>query len=173
MVIACDAAVVGVLNEQVAPVGRPDEQLKVGVLTNGLPSEVVSCMVAVDVCPGSGAADCAVMEMAMFCAMVSDKVVVSVTPPLTPDIVTVAAPDAAVALAVSVSVLVVEAGFGLKFAVTPAGKLVAVSVTLPVNPVASVTVTALVPVVPWATGPLSADAESVNGAVTVTVTVVE
>ena len=54
----------------------------------------------------------------------------------------------AVLLAVSVSVLVPVVGFGLSTAVTPLGKPDAASVTLPLNPPASVTVMVLVPPTP-------------------------
>lgn len=60
-------------------------------------------------------------------------------------IVTVVVPVAVAALAVKVSVLAVEAGLGLKEAVTPSGKPDAESVTFPLNPLKGVTVMMLVP----------------------------
>jgi len=61
--------------------------------------------------------------------------VVCVSPPDVPVIVTPAMPVAAVALAVRVRVLLlVVAGFGLNAAVTPLGKPEADSVTLPLKP---------------------------------------
>ncbi len=55
-------------------------------------------------------------------------------------IVTVAVPTFAVALAVNVSALVEEVGFGLNAAFTPLGKPDAARLTLPLNPLAGVTV---------------------------------
>lgn len=72
-------------------------------------------------------------------------VVVCVTLPAMPVRVTVAVPVAAVALAVSVRVLVLVTGLGLNFAVTPLGKPDAERVTLPLKPLAGVTVIVLVP----------------------------
>jgi len=61
-------------------------------------------------------------------------VVVLVNVPDVPVICTVTVPGAATALAVRVIVLVEEAGFGLKVAVTPLGSPEAERVTLPVKP---------------------------------------
>ena len=69
--------------------------------------------------------------------------------PAVPVIVTVAVPALAVALAVNVSVLGVEAGFGLKAAVTPLGKPEAARLTLLLKPPCGVTVIVLVPFAPW------------------------
>ncbi|MGA2415390.1 MAG: hypothetical protein ABSF59_13130 [Candidatus Sulfotelmatobacter sp.] len=93
---------------------------------------------------------------------VSARVVVLVRLPEVPVIVTVAVPVVAVALAVSVSVLVPVVGFGLKPAVTPPGKPDALSVTLPVNPFTSVTLTVLVPELPWVMVRLLGESESVK-----------
>jgi hypothetical protein len=60
-------------------------------------------------------------------------------------------PSVAVALAISVSVLVRVAGFGLNDAVTPLGKPEAENDTVPLNPFQGVIVTVLVAWVPWAT----------------------
>ena len=65
-----------------------------------------------------------------------------------PVIVTVAVPKAAVALAVSVNVLVEVVGFGLNAAVTPLGRPEAVKLTLPLKPFRSVTVIVLAPLLP-------------------------
>jgi hypothetical protein len=99
------------------------------------------------------------------------RVAVCVRVPLTPVMVTVAAPRVAVLEAVKVSVLalvVVEAG--LKLAVTPAGNPLAVSATAPANPLSRVMVIALVAVPPWATLALAAAREKSGVAVPVTVT---
>jgi hypothetical protein len=58
--------------------------------------------------------------------------------------ITLNVPVGAVAAAAKVSVLVVVAGFGLNDAVTPVGKVPALSVTLPLNPPLGVMVIVLV-----------------------------
>jgi hypothetical protein len=68
--------------------------------------------------------------------------------PDTPVTVTVASPVVAELLAVSVKMLVVVSGFALNDAVTPAGKPVAVKLTLPVNPFVGFSVIVLVPLPP-------------------------
>jgi hypothetical protein len=65
--------------------------------------------------------------------------------------VTVALPAAAVAAAVRVNVLVEVAGFGLKLALTPAGRPEADMVTLPLKPFAGVMAIVLLPEVPCMT----------------------
>src|SRR6202451_1539253 len=81
------------------------------------------------------------------------SIVLSVVAPLVPVTVTVAVPTVAVADAVKVSVLpddpVTEVG--LKAAVTPTGRPVAVRATVPVKPLKGVTVMLLVAVVPCIT----------------------
>lgn len=76
------------------------------------------------------------------------SVVVAVKLPEVPVIVTVDDPVVAVLLAVNVSTLVPVVGFVPNVAVTPLGRPDAASVTLPVNPPRSVTVTVLVPLPP-------------------------
>jgi putative ubiquitin-RnfH superfamily antitoxin RatB of RatAB toxin-antitoxin module len=73
------------------------------------------------------------------------SVVVFVSMPDEPVIVTVTVPVAAVALAVKVSVLLLVAGLELNAAVTPFGKPDAESVTLPLKPFDGVMLIALVP----------------------------
>jgi hypothetical protein len=81
--------------------------------------------------------------------MVTIRVVVLVNEPDFPAIFRVAVPGAAVALAVKVSVLYeLVAGFGLKVAVTPFGRLDADSCTLPLNPPCGMMATTLVPLAP-------------------------
>ena len=80
---------------------------------------------------------------------VSETVVVAVKLPDVPVMVTVAVPVVAVLLEVRVSVLVEVVGFVLNAAVTPLGRPDAANVTLPENPPRSVTVIALVPLLPW------------------------
>ena len=79
---------------------------------------------------------------------VSAIVVDAVRLPEVPVIVTVATPVVAVLLAVNVIPLDPVVGLVAKFAVTPLGKPVAASVTLPVNPLAPVKVTISLAVLP-------------------------
>jgi hypothetical protein len=88
--------------------------------------------------------------------------VVCVRLPDVPLIVTLAVPVAAVALAVSVKVLVEVVGFGLNPAVTPLGKPEALKLTLPVNPFVGLTVMVLLPLVPCVTVTLFGDGASVK-----------
>jgi len=88
--------------------------------------------------------------------------VLAVKLPEVPVMVTVDVPAAAVLLAANVTVLDPVAGFVPKVAVTPAGKPVAASVTLPLNPPASSTVIVLLPLVPGATVSADAEGESVK-----------
>lgn len=83
-------------------------------------------------------------------------------------------PAVAARLAVSVSMLVPVAGFVPNPAVTPLGRPDAASVTLPVKPLAGVTVIVLVPLAPCATLKVVGLAESVKsgGGVTVRLIVV-
>jgi hypothetical protein len=77
-------------------------------------------------------------------ATVRLRVVLAVKLPEIPEIVTVEVPSVAVAVAVKVKVLVDEVGFGLNPAVTPLGKLDALNVGLPLNPLRGTTVTVVV-----------------------------
>ena len=91
---------------------------------------------------------------------VSEILVCFVKLPDEPVTVIVNAPMAAVALAVSVNVLVVVAGFALNDAVTPLGKPDADKLTLPLNPLTGVTLIVLAPLVPCVVVKLLGDAES-------------
>ena len=88
-------------------------------------------------------------------------VVVLTREPLVPVIVTIAAPTAAVLLAVSVSVLAVVEDEGLKVAETPLGRPVAEKATLLEKPPVGTTVTDEVPLVPWFIATLVGFAETV------------
>src|ERR1017187_463007 len=77
-------------------------------------------------------------------------VVDAVREPEVPPMVIVDVPGAVPDATVSVSVLVVVVGFGLKPAVTPVGRPVAFRVTLPLKPPAGTTVIVLVPWAPAA-----------------------
>ena len=68
--------------------------------------------------------------------------------PLVPVTVTVAGLVVAEAEAVRVNVLLAVAGVGLKLAVTPLGRPLAVRATLPLNPLLGVIVMVLVPFAP-------------------------
>ena len=81
--------------------------------------------------------------------MARGKVVVAVRLPEVPVMVSVDVPTAAVLLAVRVSVLEPVVGFGVKAAVTPAGKPVTARCTLPVNPYWGDTLSVAVPELPW------------------------
>ena len=77
--------------------------------------------------------------------------VVWVRLPDTPVIVTVDVPVVAVALAVKVSVLLVEVGFGENAAVTPLGNAELLRVTVPLNPFTGFTETEVAPCMPCTT----------------------
>jgi len=81
-------------------------------------------------------------------ATVRPMVVDAVRAPEVPVMVTVAAPVAAMLVAVTVRTLVLDAGLVAKAAVTPVGRPVAARVTLPVNPPAGVTVMVSVALLP-------------------------
>jgi hypothetical protein len=102
---------------------------------------------------------------------VRESVVVFVKLPEVPAMVTVAGPATAVLEAVSVKVLVLVAGLGLKAAVTPVGKPVADKVTLPLKPFCGVRAIVLEPPAPCKIVTLFGDAESakLGGATAVTV----
>jgi hypothetical protein len=68
--------------------------------------------------------------------------------PLVPVTVTVAAPTVAVLEAVKVTLLVPVVDAGLKLAVTPVGRPLAASATVPLNPFEGATVIVLLPVAP-------------------------
>jgi len=84
---------------------------------------------------------------------------VLVKAPDVPVIVTVDVPVVAVALEVSVNVLVPAVLLGLKEAVTPLGKPEADKLTLPVKPFCGATVIVLVPMVPCTMLMLAGDTE--------------
>jgi hypothetical protein len=95
-------------------------------------------------------------------------VVTGVSEPEVPVTVIVDEPVAAVEAAVKVRMLVVVAGLVPIATVTPVGRVELASVTLPVNPFRSVTVTVLVPVLPGATVTVEGEAASVKPGVPLT-----
>lgn len=102
-------------------------------------------------------------------------VVVWLSEPETPVMVTVLVPVAALLLAVNVSVLVLVAGFGLNDAVTPLPIPEADKLTLPANPLDGVMMIVVVPLEDRVMLKLVGDADKVKlpeaAAVTVNVTV--
>ena len=102
---------------------------------------------------------------------VSAMVVVAVSEPDVPVIVTVVGPPTvAVPVAVSVNTLDPVAGFVPNDAVTPLGKPLAERVTLPENPFAPDTVIVSVLLLPWTTANVAAAGASVKPGAAVTVT---
>jgi hypothetical protein len=75
-------------------------------------------------------------------------VVVWLSEPLVPVTVTFVVPAVAVLEAVKVKLLVPVVDAGLKLAVTPAGKPLAASATVPLNPFCGATVMVLLPLAP-------------------------
>ena len=137
------------LNNAVTPLGRTDVA-RVTLPVN--PPTSVTVMVLAPPAPPAaivtllGAADSVKPGVELT---VRATVVVAVSVPEVPVIVTVVGPPvAAEPLAVSVSVLVPAVGFGLNNAVTPLGRTDVARVTLPVNPPTSVTVMMSVPPAP-------------------------
>jgi len=94
--------------------------------------------------------------------MVSATVLDAVSVPDVPVIVTVDVPAAAVLLALSVSTLLLVAGFVPNEAATPAGNPDAARVTLPLNGLTSVILIVSVPLVPGAMDRAFAEGESVK-----------
>ena len=97
-----------------------------------------------------------------------ESVVELLTLPLTPLMVTVKVPMAALLLAVKVKVLVLEVLAGLNDAVTPPGRPEAERLTAPLNPLSGVTVMVLLTCAPCVTPSPAGAAERVNVAAGVT-----
>jgi hypothetical protein len=158
----------------VTPVGRP---VAVSVTLPVKPFTAVRLMVSVALAPWSSDRDPVVGASVKLGAAftVSAMVAEAVSVPEVPVIVTVARPVVAVLVAVNVRTLEPVAGFVPKLAVTPAGRPVAVKVTLPVKPLAAVTLTVSGALAPCVTDSTAATGASVKlgGAFTVTAIVVE
>lgn len=88
--------------------------------------------------------------------------VVSISAPEVPVMVTVDVPTVAVLLAVSVSTLVLVVGLEANAAVTPVGRPLAASVVLPMKQPTSPTVIVSVPLLPCAIDRVDAEGESVK-----------
>jgi hypothetical protein len=93
---------------------------------------------------------------------VNEIVLVALSEPEVPVIVTVDVPTVAVALAVNVITLEPVVGLVPKVAVAPEGNPEAARVTLPANGLTSVTVIASVPLAPCAIDKVEADGASVK-----------
>jgi hypothetical protein len=102
-------------------------------------------------------------EMAKFGGgtTVRETVALCDKPPDAPVTVAVKVPRAAVLVAVSVSILVLVVLLGLKAAVTPLGRPDAEKLTMLLKPFSGLTLTVLMPFVPWATLRLLGEVESV------------
>lgn len=96
--------------------------------------------------------------------IVNAIVVVALRLPLVPVIVTVAEPAVAELLAVRVKTLAPVVGLVPNAALTPLGRPLAASVTLPLNPFAGFTVIVLVPEAPCAIERLPGESDKVNDA---------
>jgi hypothetical protein len=145
----------------VTPAGNPDAA-RVTLPLKGLTSVIVIVSVplapcATDRVPGDDAS-----VKLPGPVIVSAIVVDAVNVPDVPVMVTVDVAAAAVPLAVSVSTLLLVAGFVPKLAVTPAGNPDAARVTLPLNGAPSVIVIVSVPLAPCAMDRALAEGESVK-----------
>ena len=130
----------------VTPLGRP-EAASVTLPVN--PFWPVTVMVDFPEAPWATVSEAGeAPRVKLGAGIVRASVVEAVSEPEVPLMVIVALPIAAELLAVSVSTLLPVVGFGTNDAVTPLGKPVADSVTSPVNPFRSFTVTVLVPLLP-------------------------
>jgi hypothetical protein len=161
------AGVTGLVeNAAVTPLGNPVADNVVAELN---PPVLVIVIVLVPLAPWvtvTEAGEAAMVKLGVAVALtVRASVVVAVRLPEVPVMVTVDVPVVAVLLAVRVSTLVPVVGFVPNAAVTPLGRPDAASVTLPVNPLTSVTVTVLVPLPPCVIDRLLGESESVKLAV--------
>jgi len=146
------------LNDAVTPAGRPVAARLTPLVK---PFCGVTVMVLVPVFPGT------TVTLEGFAERVNEGGPVTVTvrravlvsDPEVPVMVTVEVPEAAEALAVRVSRLLVVAEAGLNDAVTPAGRPEAARLTPLVKPFCGVTVMVLVPLPPGAMDTLEADKE--------------
>ena len=136
-------------NDAVTPLGKPDALNVVAELN---PPVLVMVIVLVPLVPCvtvTEVGDAATVKLGVAVEFtVNARVVVAVRLPEVPVMVTMDVPVVAVELAVNVNTLVPVVGFVPNAAVTPLGRPDAASVTLPLNPPASVTVMVLVPLLP-------------------------
>lgn len=135
-------------NPAVTGVGRP-VAAQVTLPVNPFTSVTVS--VVVPVAPGAtvrAAGEAETVKLGVVVVTVRAMVVVALSVPEFPVMMTVAGPAVAVLLAVSVSTLEVVDEAGLNEAVTPLGSPAAANDTLPANGLTSVTVMVSVPLAP-------------------------
>lgn len=131
------------LNPAVTPLGKLDA-LKVGLPVKPFTGTTVIVLVPCVPCRTVTEFGFAVRLKFGPALTVTLTVVVCVTPPYTPETVIVVVPGVAVAPAVNVRVLVELVGFGPNPAVTALGKLDALKVGLPANPLIGLTVIVVV-----------------------------
>lgn len=137
-----------VANAAVTPVGKP-EAASVTEPANGLTSDIVTVTVQVPPCGiVQVVPEGAIVKLPVDETTVPSTVVLAVIVPEVPVMVIVKGPTAAVALAVHVSTLPVVTGFVPNVHVTPEGRPLMASVTLPVNPPVPVIMTVSVAVCP-------------------------
>jgi hypothetical protein len=135
------------LNDAVTPLGRPEAaRLTLPVKPFNLPT--VTVLELPNPCASVRLAGEAVRLKSGGGVTVSASVAVWLRLPDVPVIVTVAAPVAALLLAVSVNVLLLVAEAGLNDAVTPLGRPEVARAALPVKPFNAATDTMLVPLFP-------------------------
>jgi hypothetical protein len=137
------------LNEAVTPLGRPDT---VNTTLPVNPPMSVTAMESVPLAPclteSEDADGASVKPVVTLATAMSAMVVLAVRLPEVPVMVTVEVPATAVLLAAKVTTLEPVVGLVPKVAVTPLGRPLAASVTLPVNPPASFTETVSVALLP-------------------------
>jgi hypothetical protein len=126
------------LKEAVTPAGRPDA-VKATPLEKPTPAVIAIVSVPLVPCVTARAEVAGAMVYAGVAVTFRPIVVVAVVAPEVPVIVTIEVPDGAVADAVRVRTLAVVVGLVANDAVTPEGRPVAASVTLPVKPAKFVT----------------------------------
>jgi len=158
------AGVTGLVeNVAVTPVGRP---ATLSVVAELKPPVLVTVIVLVPLLPwvtASEAGAAATVKFGVEVALtVRASVVVAVRLPEVPVMVTLDDPVVAELLAVRVSTLLPVVGLVPNAALTPLGRPDAARVTLPVNPLTSVTVMVLVPLLPCVIERLLGESESVK-----------
>jgi len=156
--------VVGLVpNAAVTPVGRPDAA-RVTLPAKGLTS--VTVIVSVPLAPWAidsvDAEGLSVKLPVLAAVTVSAIVVVAVSVPEVPVMVTVEVPTVADALAANVTTLEPVVGLVPNVAVTPLGKPDAARVTLPAKGLTSVTEMVSVALLPWVTAKVAAEGLSVK-----------
>lgn len=150
------------LNAAVTPLGKP-VMARLAELVNPLAGVMVTVPLAEEPCTKLKLEGEIPSEKLGAAVTVNASVMELVAVPEVPvTVIFAAAPVAAFALAVNVSVLVVVVVAGLNDAVTPLGRPLAVSVTWPVKPLFRVTVMVLLAVEPGARLTAEGEPASVN-----------